>query len=143
MKTRILFMVAILMVTACSPAVSVPVLTATSTIVPPTETLATISPTPDLATERVWIPSAPLLTARSEMPAVELNGLIYVPGGFGPLRGGLANGKGPVDTLDVYDPATDQWRTLAPMPDGRHHEMVTVYKDRIYVFGGFLDPWLT
>src|SRR5690349_22174524 len=129
MKTRILFIVVILIVTACSPAVSAPAPTATSTIAPPTETLATISPTTDLATENVWIPRAPLLTARSEMPAVELNGLIYIPGGFGPVRGGLANGKGPVDTLDVYNPAMDQWHSLAPMPDGRHHEMITVYKD--------------
>src|SRR6266498_2286507 len=90
-----------------------------------------------------WSQKASMLTNRSEMPAVELNGLIYVPGGFGPMRGGLANGKGPVDTLDVYDPFANQWRTLAPMPDGRHHEMITAYKDKIYVFGGFLDPWLT
>ena len=76
------------------------------------------------------------------MPAVELNGLIYVPGGFGPVRGGLANGKGPVTTLDAYDPLNDRWTSLAPMPEPRHHQMVTVYKGRIYVFGGFIDPWI-
>src|SRR5689334_18774866 len=96
MKTKSLFVLAILILTACSPAASAPAPTATSTITPPTETFATISPTPDLGTENVWIPRAPLLTARSEMPALELNGLIYVPGGFGPVPGGLANGKGPV-----------------------------------------------
>jgi N-acetylneuraminic acid mutarotase len=141
MKTRILFVVSILLLTACSPTVSAPA--SIPTIAAPTDVLATFSLTPDLAAKNKWMPRAPLLTARSEMPAVELNGLIYVPGGFGPLAGGLANGKGPVNTLDVYDPSLDQWHTLAPMPDHRHHQMVTVYKDRIYVFGGFLDPWLT
>ena len=143
MKTRILLVLAMLILTACSPAVNASTPTATKTIPTPTQISATTSPTPDLSAKNIWIPRAPMLTARSEMPAVELNGLIYVPGGFGPVRGGLANGKGPVDTLDVYDPVTDQWRTLAPMPDRRHHEMITVYKDKIYVFGGFLDPWLT
>ncbi len=143
MKTRNLFVLAIFILGACSPASSVPLPTITLTIVPPTQTFATNSPTPDLSAKNVWIPRAPMLTARSEMPAVELDGLIYVPGGFGSMRGGLANGKGPVDTLDVYDPFANQWRTLAPMPDGRHHEMITAYKDKIYVFGGFLDPWLT
>ena len=82
-------------------------------------------------------------TARSEMPAVELNGLIYVPGGFGPVPGGLANGKGPVTTFDAYDPAVDRWRSLAPMPEPRHHLMLTTYHGKIYVFGGFIAPWIT
>ena len=145
MRTKILFVVLALISAACSPAVkmTVPAIpTATETRISPTAAAA-LSPTPDFSAKNVWIPRARMLTPRSEMPAVELNGLIYVPGGFGPVRGGLANGKGPVDTFDVYDPVADQWRTLAPMPDSRHHEMLTVYDGKIYVFGGFLDPWLT
>jgi N-acetylneuraminic acid mutarotase len=125
-----------------------------ATPAPSTETSITAIPTalaqPTVASTtssgpaaETWIPKAPMLTNRSEMPAVELNGLIYVPGGFGPMRGGLANGKGPVSDLDVYDPVNDTWKSLAPMPDRRHHEMVAVYKNKIYVFGGFIDPWIT
>ena len=84
-----------------------------------------------------------MLTPRSEMPAIELNGLIYVPGGFGPVRGGLANGKGPVTSFDVYDPRTDTWTALAPMPEARHHMMLAAYKDKLYVFGGFAGVWET
>lgn len=151
MKTRILFVLAILILTACGPVVGASLPATTPTIIPPARTLApasptlilpTVSPTPDLSAKNIWIPRAPMLTARSEMPAVELNGLIYVPGGFGPLINGLANGRGQVPTLDAYDPGLNQWHTLAPMPEGRHHEMITVYKDKLYVFGGFVDPWL-
>ena len=91
----------------------------------------------------VWKQMTPMPTTRSEMPAVELNGLIYVPGGFGSVPGGLANGKGPVTTFDVFDPAADQWRSLAPMPEPRHHMMLTTYHGKIYVFGGFIDLWIT
>src|ERR1051325_5936729 len=132
MKTRYLFLVTILTLTSCSPATNTPLPPQTPTTVVPTLTIDSSTSTPDLSISDVWIPPAKMLTARSEMPAVELNGLIYVPGGFGIVAGGLANGKGPVATLEVYDPATDQWRALAPMPDRRHHEMVTVYKNKIY-----------
>jgi N-acetylneuraminic acid mutarotase len=143
MKTGNLFVLAIFILTACSPSATTSLPTVNPTLVAPTPMLEIASSTPDLSARDMWIPRAPMLTTRSEMPAVELDGLIYVPGGFGPMRGGLANGKGPVETLDVYDPVANQWRALAPMPDRRHHEMITVYKDKIYVFGGFLDPWLT
>jgi N-acetylneuraminic acid mutarotase len=77
------------------------------------------------------------------MPAVELNGLIYVPGGFGRRPDGLANGYGPVTSFDAYDPAMNSWKALAPMPEPRHHQMLAAYSGKLYVFGGFLDPWLT
>ena len=99
--------------------------------------------TPDLSEKGTWLERASMPTARSEMPAVELNGLIYVPGGFGPEPAGLANGYGPVNTFDVYNPRTDEWQSLAPMPQPRHHLMVTAYQGKIYAFGGFIDPWIT
>jgi N-acetylneuraminic acid mutarotase len=37
-----------------------------------------------------------------------INGKLYVAGGF--------NGLHPVANLDVYDPATNSWTTLAPIP---------------------------
>src|SRR5689334_11365389 len=143
MRAKTLLILAILILNGCHSAVSTMVPAATETIITPTETLIIASPTPNLSTKDTWIARAAMLTARSEMPAVELNGFIYVPGGFGPVRGGLANGKGPVTTLDVYDPVANEWRTLASMPEPRHHEMITVYENKIYVFGGFIDPWLT
>ncbi len=72
-----------------------------------------------------WRLGAVMPSTRSEMPAVALNGLIYVPGGFGGTR-----------LLEAYDPATDTWKTLADMPSGRHHLMAAAYDGQLYVFGG-------
>jgi hypothetical protein len=72
-----------------------------------------------------WTEAADMLTNRSEMPAVTLAGLIYVPGGFG--------GE---ERLEVYDPQADEWTALADMPEGRHHLMAAGYNGRLYLFGG-------
>lgn len=63
--------------------------------------------------------------ARSEMPAVTLGDWVYVPGGFG--------GE---SRLDRYNPMTDQWQALAPMPAGRHHLMALAYAGYLYILGG-------
>lgn len=62
------------------------------------------------------------------MPAVEIDGVIYVPGGF----------SGPIGTADLeaYDIAQDSWKRLAPIPEGRHHLMATALEGRLYVIGG-------
>ena len=63
--------------------------------------------------------------ARSELPNVTLGDWVYVPGGFGDST-----------RLERYNPAVEQWQTLTPMPDGRHHLMATAYNNILYVFGG-------
>ncbi|HEX9680543.1 MAG TPA: kelch repeat-containing protein, partial [Anaerolineales bacterium] len=59
------------------------------------------------------------------MPAVELGGRIYVPGGFGGER-----------VLEAYDPARDMWEELPSLPAARHHLMATAHGGQLYVFGG-------
>lgn len=106
----------------------------TQTIIIPTSTQKIISSSP-------WIQKHDMPSARSEMPAIELNGLIYVVGGFGPLPKGGANGYDAVNTFEAYNPKTDTWIALAPTPEARNHSMMTAYKDRIYVFGGYAGEW--
>ena len=38
----------------------------------------------------------------------------------------------------VYDPATDDWEALPPMPTARHGLGAAALNDRIHVFGGGL-----
>lgn len=64
-------------------------------------------------------------TARSEMRAAVVDGIFYVPGGFGGLT-----------SFEAYDPADDSWVELAPMPEPAHHMMVIAYHGKVYVFGG-------
>jgi N-acetylneuraminic acid mutarotase len=69
--------------------------------------------------------------ARSEMPAAVLNGLIYVPGGFGGET-----------VFQAYDPGAELWIDLAPFPEGRHHLMAASADGKIFVFGGAAaDSW--
>lgn len=67
--------------------------------------------------------------------------LLYVTGfhlGGGALRTGD-------DRSFVYDPATDQWSPLAPLPEGtgRGASCVAQWGGKIYVFGGSSDPSLS
>ena len=46
------------------------------------------------------------------------------------------SGGGVVGTNEVYDPATDSWTSLAPMPTPREHLAAAVIGDRVFVAGG-------
>jgi hypothetical protein len=59
------------------------------------------------------------------MPAVELDGRVFIPGGFGGER-----------RLEIYDPANDAWSRGSDLPAGRHHLMAAALDGRLYVFGG-------
>jgi hypothetical protein len=90
------------------------------------------SQTPEITTDLLqgtWEEQTSMPTARSEMPAVELNGLIYVTGGFGGEQ-----------TLEAYDLANDSWQALADLPAQRHHVMAAAHDDRLFVFGGAQGP---
>ena len=68
-------------------------------------------------------------TARSEIAVTQLDGRIYVAGGIGRL--------GTTDAFEVYDPLTNTWRSLAPLPEAIHHFAMTAAGDRIYASGGY------
>ena len=72
-----------------------------------------------------WQSGARMPAARSEMRAAVLDGIFYVPGGFGGLT-----------AFSAYDPARDSWTQLAPMPEPVHHMMVAGHEGRVFVFGG-------
>jgi len=86
--------------------------------------LVTPTPLPSLL-NGAWSEGAPQSPARSEMPGVYLNGLIYVPGGYGGET-----------VFQAYDPARDTWTDLDPLPEGRNHAMAAALDGRVYVLGG-------
>ncbi len=43
-----------------------------------------------------------------------------------------------VPLIDEYDPASDSWRALAPMPKGLDHLGVAVIDGKIITVGGFI-----
>jgi len=84
--------------------------------------------------ELVWRPAAPLPVPRGHLAGIALNGHVYALGG--------ASRHDPVqaDLSDVhrYDPGTDRWEAVAPLPVARSHfEPGTFILDgRIVIVGG-------
>ena len=77
----------------------------------------------------LWTTLSPVPTVRSEVAVVELDGLVYVFGGFG--QGETA--------AEAYDPKTDSWRELAQIPQPVNHAGAVTVGGLIYLVGGF-DP---
>jgi N-acetylneuraminic acid mutarotase len=77
-----------------------------------------------------WTLKAPMAAGvRGEVAAVAYQGKLYAIGG------NVAGNAVPRN--EVYDPATNSWRELAPMPIARDHLGLALVNGKIYTFGGF------
>jgi N-acetylneuraminic acid mutarotase len=72
---------------------------------------------------------APLLDANSEMAVAELDGKIYVLGGY-------PSSREVQTTVQVYDPRTDSWDRAQPLPRALHHPVVVGVNGKLYSLGG-------
>jgi N-acetylneuraminic acid mutarotase len=79
-----------------------------------------------------WTSGPPLPTPRSGVAAESYRGMILVIGG--------ETRKATFVENEGYDVKSGQWRTLAPLPEGRHGHGVAVIGDAVYVVGGALGP---
>jgi N-acetylneuraminic acid mutarotase len=93
-----------------------------------------------------WKALAPLPTRRGAGGAAVINGKIYVIGGASTLPGATDpairfDGQ-PRDSVlgtnEEYDPATNTWKSRAPMPTARNHFLTAAVGDKIYTIGGRL-----
>jgi N-acetylneuraminic acid mutarotase len=87
-------------------------------------------------------PAANTWTKKKNMPLLshhlalaELNGKIYVMGGFVKPEKGPSAWQ-PIDNAWEYDPAADSWKALAPLPSKRGSPVAAVVNGKIYVIGG-------
>lgn len=81
-----------------------------------------------------WANTAPMPIYRSEHNATVLDGRIYVGGG---LAGPSEFFTGTTDIFQSYNPGTDSWANLAPIPDRLHHFGIAALNGRIYITGGY------
>src|SRR5258707_11020204 len=82
-----------------------------------------------------WTKKKPMALASHHVAFTEYHGKIYAFGGFVfPQSGPPA--WGPIDNAWEYDPATDAWKALAPLPTKRGSAMAAVLGGKIYVIGG-------
>ncbi|MBI4854169.1 MAG: hypothetical protein HY819_20420 [Acidobacteria bacterium] len=81
-----------------------------------------------------WSRTRPVNDARQEVGVAELNGKIYLIGGFRTSSSGRLE---VATTVEVYDPKTDQWSFVAPLPEPLHHTTAVSLAGRVYVIGGY------
>jgi N-acetylneuraminic acid mutarotase len=77
-----------------------------------------------------WSIGAGMPTARTEVAGAVLDGKIYVIGGF------EEQGKA-TDVVEVYDPLTDTWDRVSPLPIPLEHTAVSTYNGKLFVVGGY------
>lgn len=77
-----------------------------------------------------WVTRADKRTPVSNISAVTIGDLIYVPGGCDASDTAL-------DKLEVYNPKTDTWTEAASMPIAVCGYAITVLNGRLYVIGGW------
>lgn len=80
-----------------------------------------------------WSPGAPLLTPRAGVTSLDANGCLFLIGG----EGNEADPMGVFDLNEVYNPATNSWQSLPPLPTAMHGITGAAFLDGlIYVPGG-------
>lgn len=81
-----------------------------------------------------WSRLTPVNEARQEVGVAELNGKIYLIGGF---RDNPTGRLEVATTVEVYDPKTDRWTFVASLPEPLHHTTAVSLAGKIYVIGGY------
>src|ERR671916_108516 len=76
-----------------------------------------------------WGQRAPLIEANSELAFAEVNGKIYLLGGY-PANRQTAR------TVQVYDIASNRWELGPPLPQPNNHGMAAGVNGKIYLIGG-------
>jgi N-acetylneuraminic acid mutarotase len=79
-----------------------------------------------------WSMGAAMPLARSEHAVAELNGKIWVLGGYPP-------GRLPSNLVQIYDPATSRWSLGPTLPQPIHHTTVKAVNNKLYMIGGEID----
>ncbi len=90
--------------------------------------------TPALAQGGDWTTKTLMPAARAWAAAGVINGVLYVAGGHDGTTGGTT-------TLQAYNPVTNTWSTLTPMPGRRYQaDGAGVIDGELYVAGGWNYP---
>ena len=83
-----------------------------------------------------WFARASMLTGRSNAAVASVGGFLYVIGG----RSGRDGIAARVSSVERYDPSTDTWTEMSPMPTPRNAHAAVVHDGLIYVMGGDSGP---
>src|SRR5688500_804510 len=79
-----------------------------------------------------WSMGHAMPLGRSEHAVAEMNGKIWVLGGYPP-------GRLPSNLVQIYDPATSSWSLGPRLPQPIHHIVAAAVGGKLYVIGGEID----
>ena len=96
---------------------------------PPDGSATSLAAAPALPAIGAWGMLASLLEANSEMSVAELNGKVYVLGGYPSARVS-------VPTVQVYDSKENRWSRTTPIPVALNHTMAATVRGKLYLIGG-------
>ncbi|MBS0169568.1 MAG: hypothetical protein JSR62_04380 [Nitrospira sp.] len=82
-----------------------------------------------------WTKKRPMQVPAHHVAFCELNGKFYAFGGFVPPESGPPAWV-PTNHAWEYDPSTDSWKALAPMPTKRGSAVAAAVNGKLYVIGG-------
>ena len=90
--------------------------------------------TPGAATPEVdgWSLGTAMPLARAEAAIAELNGKVWVVGGWPP-------GRMTSNLAQIFDPATNRWALGPSLPQTIHHSQAAAVGGKLYVMGGETD----
>ena len=77
----------------------------------------------------IWLQLSATPLKRTESSAALVGEKIYLLGGFTP--------KGISKEVEVWNPESDSWSRIIPLPRGLHHTTASVVNGKLYVIGGF------
>jgi hypothetical protein len=94
--------------------------------------------TPAAVTPEVegWAMGTAMPLARAEQAVAELNGKVWVLGGWPP-------GRLTSNVVQIFDPATSRWSLGPSLPQPLHHSHAAAVGGKLYVMGGETDGALT
>ncbi|MDR2707601.1 MAG: hypothetical protein LBB87_02480 [Nitrososphaerota archaeon] len=87
--------------------------------------------------EDSWNTKTPMTQARTGLGVVAVEGKIYAIGGY---TDEVYPGNGYTGINERYDPQTDTWTTMMPMPTPRRNFAIAAYQGKIYCIGG-MSPY--
>lgn len=76
-----------------------------------------------------WAHRAELIEPNSEFAVAELDGRLYILGGY-------PSSRVTQTTVQVYDTATDSWKIGPQLPVPNNHGMAVSFNDKVYLIGG-------
>ncbi len=89
----------------------------------------------------MWTARAPMPTARASLAVGVVDGILYAVGGS------TLTSRGPLRTVEAYDPTNNTWAAKVPIPTAQDHYAIGVVNKTLYAVGGVrsnaADAWLS